>query len=73
MYYKRLGEVLWLFMAENQLQKPSMLFSSNVTEDEANGLSSFMGIPRTPKLGMYLGQHIVTEGRDIERHKELLP
>lgn len=49
-----------------------MFFSSNVSDIEAERMSCLMGIPRTKKIGKYLGHHIVVDGKNRERLKELL-
>lgn len=49
-----------------------MFFSSNVAEMEAERLSGVLGIPSTKKMGKYLGHHIAVDGKNRERHQELL-
>lgn len=52
--------------------KSSLYFSSNVQDEEADRLSRVMRIPRTRKVGKYLGHHITVDDKNRERHKELL-
>lgn len=52
--------------------KSSLFFSSNVKEDEVERLSGMMWIPRTKKVGKYLDHHITVDGKNRERHKELI-
>lgn len=52
--------------------KSSMFFSSIESDAETERLSSLMGIPRTKKVGKYLGHYIAVDGKNMERHKELL-
>lgn len=53
-------------------QMPSMFCSSNVPSHEAERLSSCLGIPLREKIGRYLGHTIVQDGKNRERHMELL-
>lgn len=49
-----------------------MFFSTNVAEVEAERLSNVLGIPRTKNIGKYLGHHAAVDGKNRERHQELL-
>lgn len=53
-------------------QTSSMLFSSNVSDAEAERLSNVVGIPLTKKVDKYLGHLISMDGKNREQHKELL-
>lgn len=52
--------------------KFSMFFSSNITDSEAEKLRGVLGIPRSKKMGKYLGHHVAVDDKNRERHMELI-
>lgn len=53
-------------------EKSSVLSSANVQAAEAKRLSELVGVPRTDRLGKYLGHHVLHSGRNWEGHRALV-
>lgn len=49
-----------------------MFFSSDIADFKAERLSRVLGIPRSKKVGRYLGHHVAVNGKNMERHMDLM-
>lgn len=49
-----------------------MLCSNNISTAEAERLSTCFGMPLTKKMGKYLGDHVLSGGRNGDVHKDLV-